>query len=174
MALTDNTTRANARTAGAAAAIVAAVLVAQSILRAIVGVISNVAYSAGSINGYDLQYSLNPLGEGFITFATSVVPSALGVFLAFWVLVPLTADLRIGRVVLRSLVAAAVAAVLTCLFTGVYAFGDAIVRGGDFFYAVFGTVQTTFYAFISVTPLVLLVGVLVWLWLAKPAPTAAE
>jgi hypothetical protein len=171
MALTDNTTRANARTAGAAAAIVAAVLIAQSILRAIVGVISNLAN--GSITGYNLQYSLNPLGEGVITFATSVVPSALGVFLAFWVLVPLTADLRIGRVVLRSLVAAAVAAVLTCLFTGVYAFGDAVLRGGDFFYAVFGTVQTTFYAFISVTPLVLLVGVLVWLWLSKPAPSAS-
>ncbi|GAB2448680.1 hypothetical protein HD599_001845 [Conyzicola lurida] len=171
MALTDNTTRANARTAGAAAAIVAAVLVAQSVLRAIVGAISNLA--AGGIAG-NVQYSLNPLGEGVISFATSVVPSALGVFLAFWVLVPLTADLRIGRVVLRSLVAAAAAAVLTCLFTGVYAFGDAILRGGDFFYAVFGTVQTTFYAFISVTPLVLLVGVLVWLWLSKPAPAAAE
>jgi hypothetical protein len=126
------------------------------------------------------------LGSLVLGFGTSVLPVALGVFLAFWLLVPLSAELRVLQVVVRSLIASAVAAALSLVFASIFAAGGGygssrgLFAGSfpfpnavDLAYAVFGTVQTVFSSFLYQTPLILLVGVLVWLWAAKPRPDAS-
>jgi hypothetical protein len=172
----DRATRSNARTAGAAAALVAVVLVVQAVLGSILSTIGNVVYS-----GFEPGTGVfGPLGSLVITFATSVLPAAIGVFIAFWFIVPLTPELRVLQVVVRSLVAAAAAAVVSLLFTSIFAAGGGFTApsgvfgqafpfpsGLDVAYAVYGTVQTVLYSFISQTPLVVLAGVLVWLWVAR-------
>jgi hypothetical protein len=173
-------TRETARTAAAAAGLVIAVLIVQAFVRTIISVFGNAVYS-GFASGSDV---FSPLSSFFITFGTTVLPAAIGVFLAFWFIVPLTAELRVVAVVLRSLTASAVAAVVTLVFTSVFAAGGALTSTGapfgsdfpsgmDVAYAAFGTVQTVLYTFLSVTPLVMLVGVLVWLRVSKPRPDTA-
>jgi hypothetical protein len=172
--------KATARTAAAAAGLVIAVLLVQAFVRTIISVFGNAVYS-GFASGSDI---FSPLSSFFITFGTTVLPTAIGVFLAFWFIVPLTADLRVVSVVLRSLIAAVVAAVVTLVFTSVFAaggaftstgapFGTSFPSGMDVAYAAFGTVQTVLYTFLSVTPLVMLVGLLAWLWVSNPRPSAS-
>ncbi|WP_411698433.1 hypothetical protein [Conyzicola sp.] len=168
-------TRANAVPAGVAAGIVGIVMLVQAILRTFVAVFSNVAYSsAGGINtGYDPGNVLAPFGQLFVELGTTVIPAAIGVFLAFWLLVPLVPELRVPRVVVRSLVAAAIAAALVLVFTAVYS-GSSIFSGQQSFaYAVFGTAQAGLYTFINVTPLVILAGFLAWFWVSKGRPAAS-
>jgi hypothetical protein len=171
----EKATASNARTAGIAAGLVVAVLVVQVFVRTIISMFGNAVYSGFAPGGDPFA----PLGSLVVTFGTSVLPVAIGVFLAFWFIVPLTADLRIAPVLLRSLIAAAVAAVATLVFTSVFAAGGAFTSAGapfagsfpsgmDVAYAVFGTVQTVLDTLLSVIPIVMLAGVLVWLWVAKP------
>jgi hypothetical protein len=176
----EKATASNARTAAAAAGLVVAVLIAQVFVRSIISMFGNAVYSGFALGGDPFA----PLGSLVVTIGTSVLPVAIGVFLAFWFIVPLTADLRIAPVLLRSLIAAGVAAVVTLVFTSVFAaggaftsagapFGESFPRGMDVAYAVFGTVQTVLDTLIGIIPLVLLVGVLVWLWFSKPRAGAS-
>ena len=168
----ENATRANAVPAGVAAGIVFAVMVVQAILRSIVGVFSTLTLSGGRGSFYPGDV-FAPVGGFFTEFATNILPVTIGVFAAFWLLVPLTSDLRVARVALRSLVAAGVAALLVLVFTSVYSGWGVIFGGGDFFYGVFGTVQSVLYTFIGVTPLVMLAGFLAWFWVSKGGPKAS-
>jgi hypothetical protein len=56
------------------------------------------------------------------------------------------------------------------LFGGSFPIGSPSVVG----YAVFGALQAALYAFITLTPLVLLVGVLSWLRMSRRAPAASD
>jgi hypothetical protein len=81
----------------------------------------------------------------------------------------------------------AIAAGLTLVVSVILAFGGASTSAvplfGDSFpfgspsdvgYAVFDTVQAALYAVITLTPLVLVVGVLSWLWTSRRAPAASD
>jgi hypothetical protein len=180
----DRATRANARTAGIAAALVAAVLVVQTVVGTVVYAFGDLVYS-GLGQASDVA---GPLGGMVTSFGTTVLPVTLGVFLAFWCIVPLTAELRLMQVVLRSLIASAVVALVSLVFSSVFAAGGGYgfrsstgLFGGSFpfpsamdvAYAVFGTVQSVVSGFLYQTPLVMLVGVLVWLWGARPRQDAS-
>jgi hypothetical protein len=169
--LQERATRANARTAGAAAGIVIAVVAVQAILRAIIAVFGAIAYSTTG-EGY-LQNVFTPVGGLGIEFGTTVLPVAIGVFLAFWLLVPLTADLRVSGVALRSLAAAGIGAALSLVFTAVYSGSSLLFGAQSLVSALFGTVQSALYTFVGVTPVVLLAGFLAWLWVSKARPTAS-
>ena len=184
-----NATRANARTAGAAAIIVAVVMLAQAVLQAIISVIGNLAYGAGDTSGgyFQLQNTFAPIGGVVQSLGTSILPIAIGVFLAFWLIVPLTADLRVTRVVLRSLLASAIASAVSLVITLVFSVFSAVASAGPFFsnsfpiadgssvfYSFVGGVQSVFYTFVGVTPLVVLAGFLAWLWVSKGQPKASE
>jgi hypothetical protein len=183
----ENATRANARTAGAAAIIVAVVMVVQAILQAIIGVFSNLGYGAAGGNVDYLQNTFAPVVGVAQSLGSSILPITIGVFLAFWLVVPLTADLRVTRVVLRSLVASAIASAVSLLITILFAIGGAFASAGPFFgnsfpgadgsyvfYSLVGGVQSVFSTFVGVTPLVVLAGFLAWLWVSKGRPTASE
>ena len=171
LSLQERATRANARTAGAAAAIVVAVIVVQAILRAVIAVFSTIAYSTTE-QSY-LQNVFAPVGNLGFEFGTTVLPGAIGVFLAFWLLVPLTADLRVAGVALRSLAAAGVGSGLSLVFTALYSGTSLLFGGQSLANAVFGTVQSALYTFVGVTPVVLLAGFLAWLWISKAQPAAS-
>jgi hypothetical protein len=185
----ENATRANARIAGAAAIVVAAVMIVQSVLQAVLGVFGSLAYSAADGNdGYfRLQDAFAPVSGAFQSLGTSVLPIVIGVFLAFWLVVPLTPDLRVMRVVVRSLVASAIASAVSLVITLVFSVTNAVWTAGPFFsnsfpradgptlgYSIFGGLQSVLYTFVNVTPLVVLAGLLAWLWVSKGRPKASE
>jgi len=182
----ENATRANARTAGAAAVVVAGVMIVQSILQAIIAVFGNLAYSAadGNVNG--LQNMFFPFGGSVFSFGTSVLPIAIGVFLAFWAVVPLTADLRVLQVVVRSLIASLIASAISLVITVIVSLFSAVASAGpvfgnsfpgadgsSVFYSFVGGLQSVFSTFVGVTPLVVLAGFLAWLWVSKGRPAAS-
>jgi len=185
----ENATRANARTAGVAALIVGVVMIVQSILQAAIGVVSTLGYGlgAGGSSVGDLRTTFAPVVAGMQSFGTSVLPIAIGVFLAFWLVAPLAADMRVTRVVLRSLVASGVASAVSLAITVVASLGGAFASSGPFFGAAFpaadgsifyfsfiGGVQSVFSTFVGVTPLVILAGFLAWFWSSKGRPKASE
>ena len=169
--LQERATRANARTAGAATAIVIVVVAVQAILRAVIAVFSTIAYTATE-QSY-LRDVFTPVGSLGVEFATSVLPVAIGVFLTFWLLLPLAADLRIAGVAVRSLAAAGVGAALALVFTALYSGSSLLFGAQSLGYALFGTVQSALYTFVAVTPVVLLAGFLAWLWISKDRPAAS-
>ena len=185
---TENARRANARTAGAAALLVAAVMIGQGIVQAIVGVFGNLAY-ASDPDGIGFQQPLDtfgPVSDLAVAFGTSVLPIAIGVFLAFWLLVPLSANLRIAGVLQRALAASAVASAVSLVFSAVFSVGSVLASAGPLFGnafprpdgsllfdSLFSAVQSVLYTFVAVTPVVLLAGVVVWLWAAKDRPVAS-
>lgn len=172
--LQQRATRANAVPAGVAAGIVGAVMLVQALLRSILSVFSTLAFSGGFGAGdLDAGSVFAPVGGFFVEVGTNVLPVALGVFFAFWLLVPLTADLRVPRVALRSLVAAAVGSAVALVFTAVYSGWGVLFGGGDFFYNSASTVQSALYTFVSIVPLVMLAGFLAWFWVSKGRPRAS-
>jgi hypothetical protein len=185
----ENATRAHARTAGAAAVVVAAVMIIQAVLQAVLGLFGSLAYAAAEGNdGYfRVQDAFAPISNAFVSLGTSVLPITIGVFLAFWLVVPLTADLRVPRVVVRSLVASAIASAVSLVITLVFSVANALMSAGplfsnsfpradgsSLFYSVFGGLQSVLYTFVAVTPLVVLAGFLAWLWVSRGRPAASE
>jgi hypothetical protein len=186
--LKENATKANARSAGAAAVIVAGVMILQAILQAIIGIFSALAFGAadGGDGYFQVQNVFAPVAQAFQSLGTSVLPIAIGVFLAFWLVVPLSSELRVVQVVLRSLLASVIASAVSLVITIVLSFGGAFASSGPFFgnafpnpdgsfllYSVLGGIQSVFYTFVSVTPLVILAGFLAWLWISKGRPAAS-
>jgi hypothetical protein len=176
----QNATRANARTAGVAAAIVAGVMVVQAVVGSIISFFGNLGYGAGNGDMFGGLDAYNPLVGMFQQLTTSVLPIAAGVFLAFWLVVPITADLPLARVIVRSLVAAAIASAVSLVISVVFALATAVSTagplfgnsfpvpdGGSLFFSLVGSIQSVAYTFLSTTPLIVLAGVLVWLWLSK-------
>ena len=183
-----NATRSNARTAGVAAALVAVVMIAQALLKSILGVLGNLAYSSG-YEGFPLGNLFSPFYGGLMSFGTSVLPIVVGVFLAFWLLVPLTADLRVPRVALRALIASAIASAVSLVISVFFSLLGAVANDGPMFgnsfpnvegfgysigQSIFGAVQSVLYTFVNVTPLVILAGFLAWFWVSKGRPAASE
>ena len=115
------------------------------------------------------------------------IPFSLGVLIAFW-LAPIAAHLTIARVLGHSTVAAGAGAVLSAIIGAIIdllgslrldgsLFGNSFpgIRSDrpwtieGFLWAVQGALQS----FLSLAPLVLLVGVLLWIWLRHRRPEEA-
>lgn len=184
-----NATGANARTAAAAALLVAGVSVAQASLQTVGDVLGLLAYA-----GSPVAVGYPPGSDAVASFASTtaaygltVAPVALGVFLAFWLLVPLTAALRIGRVVLRSLAASGIASAIALAITAVVTVVGAATAAGPLFGNAFPSadgallsqsllmaLQSALYSFVAVAPVVMLAGVIVWLWVSRVSPVPSE
>ena len=110
------------------------------------------------------------------------VPIAIGVFLCFWQIAPIAANLRLAHVVTRSLLAAAAGAlllfVLGLAFTlFLWFFGMLGVFDGGGLYDLMpvpaspiGLLFRTLSVLVGVVPLVVLGGVLLWGWLQRHPP----
>ena len=118
---------------------------------------------------------------GLWGFVLSSLPFVIGVFLSLWLLAPIAAELHIGHVITRSLLAVAVGTAVVFL---VHLFGGLLGQissseGMVFGWAaaVFGSVVSTFGSALSnavhnalglainLAPLTVLAGVLLWVWL---------
>lgn len=150
------------------AASVLVVLVAQNVLTNTFGYLA--LLSSGTLSGQHWNFLLSP--RAF----TLDVAFAAGVLVGLWFIAPVASDLRLFHVITRSLLATIVGAVVAGVidlgiglfdafvgplgamtgFNGhaaVVASGRAIATAGDYF--------------ISEVPLVILAGVLLWIWLER-------
>lgn len=164
---------------------VLAVLLAQDVLSSLVGYfqasssLSLQAAQAESNGLYDLNVGFSPWPtlEGILRF---VLPFALGVFLSLWVIAPVSHELtprfvltRAGLATLAGAVLVIIANVLFAVFgafspTGSLSGNSFPTPGFDGSYLVQGMIAALaagLNAVISKAPLVLLAGVLLWLWL---------
>jgi hypothetical protein len=117
---------------------------------------------------------------GYATqFATSAVPLAIGVFLSVWFIAPIGPDLHIAHVITRSVLAAAVGGALVFVVSVVTngfslvtngLMGQIripVVEGDQFLQALGFSASIAGGQFVMVTPLVILVGVLLRMWLER-------
>ena len=167
------------RSAAVASAIAfgtAAVLVVQELVQFMTSLVVNFVYSAG-------LYDLTPnLGAAALQTLVPVAVLVAGVFLSFWRVAPVTADMPVLRVVWRSVLAAAIGVALTLFgavlwllvfsipFEGSY-FGNSFpmpgIDGSAVAQVLFHATANAVTTFVTVSPLVVLAGVLAWIWLAR-------
>jgi len=177
-------TPATARTAGVAALLVAGLMLVQTIMHSVIDAVGHLAYAVTPVAvGYPSGEVAVSLVSTFSAAGLSIVPVALGVFLAFWLLVPITAELRVTRVVLHSLAAAGIAAAVALAIGLVSAVGRIVASAGPLFGTAFPlpdgsilgpslleVVRAVLFACVAVTPVVVLAGLVVWLWIVRTAP----
>jgi hypothetical protein len=182
--LSERMTRERARPAARASGGVAVVLILQLLISTVLSVISYIGYGAvGSPSGlWDTQTLFSPFLGFWYSLAGQIVPFAIGVFLAFWLVVPLAASQGVVRVVVRSVAASAIGALVSFLALAVYGVGTALASVGPWFggsmprfdgypvvLAASNALQNAALQFVQNTPLVVLAGILV-IYLATLAP----
>jgi hypothetical protein len=183
----DYSIRRMLATRGALVAAVTAASVGLALLssRLLLGAVALIAPATVE---YSASYLPVPFAEtgGFVfTMLTSILPFTVGYFLGLWIVAPITEELRIGHVIARAVLATGVGATLwfvtlavvgvvvaaasTPQILGIAASPSLIV--GQLGYAL----QTGLTGFITIAPLGVLGGVLLWLWRgANPAPHHIE
>jgi hypothetical protein len=154
-----------------AASVVLGVLVVQSVLQFLLVQLS----FAGSANTADSGWWAGYAGQ----FAVDAVPFAIGVLLGLWFIAPIGPQLHVAHVVTRSLLAAATGAVLvflTAVVTNLVTLVSSGLMGQIQFGAIAGdsilqSLRVGFGSagseFLQSTPLVILVGVLLRMWLER-------
>lgn len=169
--------------AAVAAASLGVALLLQRVLSSLVWLFVSMQQTDGL---YDVRHLGNVFGDAF----TTTLPLAVGVFLSFWLISPITAGLRMLQVILRSVLAIGIG---VCLVFVVLAIGEvisAVSFSGPMFGASFpdpalatgnipqalaSGLASAITIFISVLPIGILAGVLVWNWLARhPAQQPAS
>ncbi|MCU1414391.1 MAG: hypothetical protein JWN80_1731 [Microbacteriaceae bacterium] len=147
----------------AAAACVLAVLYAQQLIVGVATVIATPLF------GQTLSFS-DTLGSPTVLYS---ILFALGVFLALWLIVPVSAEFRLTRVVLRGLGISALATALLFVIAALISLFQAFVgplgsmTGFDGRVAadgVGGALLTAATSFAFGAPLVILAVVLLWIW----------
>ena len=117
-------------------------------------------YDVGTV--YQFAPSLNDL----LYF---LIPFALGVFVALWLLAPISDELTLRFVITRAGLAGLTASVLVILVNLVLGLVRSVSAAGfdptSFLQSVVAALNTGLSTFIFQTPLVMLAGVLLWLWL---------
>jgi len=155
--------------AAATALLVFATILAQQLLSAL---ISLATVPAGSSSFLPLVVE-----QETVTALTGSLPLSVGVFLSLWQLAPIGAELRLAHVLTRALLAAGIGAALVAFVWLVVGGVEAAARlfdpdASEFALfaigsAAFSGVQRAGLAFVGTTPLILLAGVLLWLWLRE-------
>ena len=168
------------------AAIVAAGVAAWLLLALIVEkVVGFVAFTV-SPGLYGLDFAAYALSDGPYRFGVFILPIAVGLFLAWTFVAPLTSSLDLRTAIIRSAVAAAVAGavffiirvaadllVATSLDRSLFAdsFPDLSYAGPEFPTILISSIQGAIHVLLSVAPLAVLAGILLWHWLRRDAPT---
>jgi hypothetical protein len=176
----ERATRQGALVAALGAGGIAVVMIAQQMVQTVTSAVGGLAY--GSLTS--TYYGPNGIADVFVPFFGSlgltVIPVAIGTFLSFWLVAPVVAELRLATVLLRSVIAAAIAGlavlVATLLWSVAFAIATAGPLTGNSFprlnvdasgLSFIGNLQTAVWTFGSLTPLVVLAGVLVWLRVSR-------
>ena len=155
--------------AAATSLIVFGTLLAQQVLSA---VISLATVPAGSSFFLPLV-----IEQETVTALTGSLPLSVGLFLSLWQIAPIGAELRLAHVLTRALLASGIGAALVAFVWLAVAGVEAVGRLFDlataefalfaFGSAAFAGAQRAALAFVGMTPLILLAGVLLWLWLRE-------
>jgi hypothetical protein len=153
-------------------------LVALSTLSAFFGFIASTAYSLGRLGGGYLSDGLNPfdLRGLIIAFFTVQVAMGAGVFLSLWLIAPIRAGASIVQVVLRSILAAAVGAVIVLVLSLFVNLGQMLYAGGltpglggfwSFASSLIAAFGTATGALVTSIPLAVVAGLGIVLWRAR-------
>ncbi|HAM27410.1 MAG TPA: hypothetical protein DCP11_12115 [Microbacteriaceae bacterium] len=153
------------------AAVVFAVLVVQSVLSFLVSQLGHLG--VGSSQGFQWwSFYGQQVGTVYVSFS-------VGVLVGLWFIAPVAAELRLAHVITRSALASAVGAVFAFLAVVVVSavvlaseglMGQAIfsrLTGESMLHALGAAFGTAGQEFVSATPLVILVGILLWNWLDR-------
>lgn len=114
------------------------------------------------------SFEFQPTPDQLLVF---ILPVSLGVFLSLWVVAPISHELTVRFVLTRAGLASAAGALVLILFQTVYGLLQAFVPGSRIVdFELFGhntlvAVVAGASTFIFYTPVVMLAGVLLWLWL---------
>jgi hypothetical protein len=154
------------------AAVVLAVLIVQTLASVLISQLDFL--DSGSSQGIQWWAYYGP------QLAMVALPFAIGVLLSLWFIAPIATELHVAHVITRSLLAAAVGAVLALLVTFVVSLVGLLSGGGlmsnlmltrfsgeTILSIVRSAVSTGAREFVSSAPLVILVGVLLWIWLEQ-------
>lgn len=154
---------------GAAAAASAALLVASLVLAiagGVVGVVYTQGQTLGSLDGFD--YALPALGFAVPYSLGRLVPLAVGVFLSFWLLLPLRPEQRLGGAIARIVAAALIGLLLAVAIDAVRMLAiDAPVAPADgdnrYYILILGTLaHNAWTLFADTVGLVLAAGLAMW------------
>jgi hypothetical protein len=166
--------KTDVRTRGAIAAslLVGVYLVAQSVLGVIGALAAELHYQPGYAGlGAHLQSAV-------LDLFLRTLPIVVGVFVSLRLIAPISAELTLVSVLLRSLIAAAAGAALAFLVGGVFAFLSSFTGnlfGNSFPFEAFGDVVGAMLSaivsaigdFFGLVPLIALAAVLLWIWLRR-------
>lgn len=156
--------RHGALVAAVTAAAVGVTIAAQYVLHALIDFISVLPYISGVPYGFGVERAL-----------LVAVPFAIGYFLSLWIIAPIAAELRIGHVIARAVLATGVASTVVFIVNALIALVRAAIPIGvwmpgswfDFEAAAFGlegAFVTALHAIVAQLPLGVLGGVFLWLW----------
>ncbi|CAN5189726.1 hypothetical protein BH11ACT2_BH11ACT2_23930 [soil metagenome] len=162
--MTDVRTRAAIATAAA----VGLFLLVQDIVGNVTGLLYSLTQGQSAIGGQ--------AGYTTLDFFARILPIAVGVLLVIWRLAPVTRELALRSVLLRSLVAAGAGTILALVVGGIFGFvrsftgflfGNSFPYGdvANAFGAAVGNLTSAVTGFVALVPLVALAAVLLWLWL---------
>lgn len=159
-----------------AALVAVAVILGVQLLQSIASTILNLGFFLGQDSG-----GMSQLSSLLWTIALGVVPFSVGVFLCLWLVAPIAAELRVMGVLGRSLIAAGAGAIV--LFVAVllgsllsnfdesaglvfgWAYGAMATAASNIGWVSLHAMYSAANMAITVAPLTVLAGVLVWLWL---------
>src|SRR5690554_179338 len=139
-----------------------------------------VVFTLGYLNGLPLDQVLMMVAQTGGLVLSHYLPFSLGVFVTLWLLAPVAADTSLASVIKRSVLAAGVGAVVVVLVRAAVSSAGAFSGVGSFFgnsfpslpydsvlWALGHGIQAGLGSFVQLLPLVMLLVVLSWMWLAK-------
>jgi hypothetical protein len=158
-------------TAGA----VGAWLFLQNLLRNIINLITISTTS----DLYEVDYGAYIWADFLSNLIVFVLPITLGIFLSLWLVAPISEVLGIGHVITRSVLAVGIGSTLYFVFQTVAdiigaiafdrplfsnSFPGVVYDGPRIVFAITQALQSALVTFVSLLPLVVLAGVLLWHW----------
>jgi hypothetical protein len=169
----------------------AAVAVSVLLFSIATSLVSAVMFFGSMIVQGGIQDGINPLAlflpPGLLWI---LIPFVLGIFAWLWLFAPVTAELRLGTVIIRSLLSAAAGLIVTLLvqvalgmqswFVNAQFFGNSSNQAVESFFANGGdvlpmAVETAVTTAFGTLPAVVLAVVLTWSWLVRhPARQSAN
>lgn len=175
---TANTVKRMLRTRGALVAAVTAgavglTLVVQELAQLVIGQIAVAA------SGQDLGAAGFTWGFLGLAFLTTTLPFTIGFFLSLWFVAPISEKLGLGHVITRSVLATGIAATLWFVVRSVVqtvlaigfdrpifsnSFPQLQFTGPDLVSILGWSLQGALLAFVTILPLGVLAGILLWLW----------
>lgn len=151
------------------AALIAALILVQSILGTLAGWAGSFFYQLASFGSAGFSDVVGPQFTQVVDqFARVTLPFALGVFVSLWLIAPLAGQLSLRFVITRGLLASAAGAVLVfvvSLFVDVVTMIRYVFDIRGFAHSGVIAVGTAVDVLIYTTPIVVLGAVLLWLWL---------